>query len=518
MFTAALKVCLTSVVFLIVLGGHRLMAQSEPHPEETAAIGHFENAKKAVAENDFGKAIAELKVATTLVPKSAEYHYELAMAHLAAEDLPNTWGSLRVAARLSPGDPKITGAFGRYWSIFDSKGLFNVNVPMDKVVQVLGKPDQVVPIQNRQRYVYAYYGLDSVGGKIEEIIDLRGMKSHHVNPTEQVKIKLDGRDWSRNYAINNQMVNTIEYTLPGQQVQNYKELMSLQRFHRPAARRSQRPKDVVENMMANLAKSNPDRKYRIIEEDDASALYEWSTAGSENSDAQYEVAKVLFGDQDMHRIAYVNKTNSMDKAAREQWVAILRDAKLGPYRNTSQASSQDAPVAANQLSQQESRLLAWRLGSKLSGAAIMHSRGADPAKTATTFELAQKAAKSLGLSVAELPALVGDEIKDTVQAIEYLLAGSGRQLHSQLVTKYGRPHAALLEVAIKSNLLTIMYSPGDSSANAAAQAIERRAPHAELPEQVWQPLTRGVGKELERRSVVLMVLKMHADVENLLSR
>ncbi|MEM7314668.1 MAG: hypothetical protein AAF497_16090 [Planctomycetota bacterium] len=506
---------LISAAFLgLLVTGAELTAQSEPHPEETAALGHLEAGKKAMEAKDVKTAISEFTVASKLVPDSAEYRYELAMAHLAAEDMPATWRSLRVAARLAPNEPKIAGAFGRYWSIFDGKGLFNVGTPIEKIVSVLGPADQDLPIQHRQRYVFSFYGVDCVDGKVDEILDLRGMQSYHVNPTEQVKISLDGRDWQKNYAINNRMVNTIEYTLPGEQVQNFTEMMSLQRFHRPPARQNQRPKDVVEHMMKTLAESNPDRKYRIIEEDEQSALYEWTTGGSENSAAQYEVAKILFRKLDMHRIAYVNK-KKMDEAARKKWVEILRGAKLGPYAAPTPSKKQ---ASASSLSTKESRLLAWRLGSKLSGAAVMHSQGADASKTQATFKLAEQAAASLGVSVPLLPELVGDKTKDTVRAIEYLLATAGRQLHGQLVAKYGRSHAALLEVAIKSNLLTMIYAPGDSTSLAAAKAIQDRGPHAELPEVVWKSLTNGIEKEMDRRSVVLMVLKMHTDVENILKK
>ena len=156
----------------------------------------------------------------------------------------------------------------------------------------------------------------------------------------------------------------------------------------------------------------------------------------------------------------------------------------------------------------KTRQLAWELGSKLSGAAIMHSQRADKAKTTVTLDLATEAAAKLGLSLAALPEVTDDKQKNTIDCIQYLIANTGRELHNQLTAKYDKSHAALLETAIKSHLLTLLYVPGDSTTDALASAIKERTPVAELPLEIAAPLLSSVGKEVDRRNVVMLVLKI----------
>jgi len=491
---------------------------SEPHPQETAALQHAAAGQKAMEAKDFQLAATEFGMAVELVPNAAEYHIGLINALRDANEIDKTWIALRRAARTAPGNKVIGGLFTSFWNIFDRKGMFNVGEPMQTIADTLGKPDHNLTVQSRHRLVYGFYGVDGKNGKVHEVLDLRGLKKEHVMPTEFVSIDLDGRGWRCNYRINNQLVNTAEYVLPNEQIQNWTELVNVQRLH-GHAKRGVPLKQVVEGMMASLKKSNPDRQFRIIDEQPKSILFEWKTGGGEQSAAQHEIVRMFSAVNDIHRMAYVQKVPSLPGEERNKWVAILKAAELKAVsveEDTTTASTSGRPSLLQDKA--TTRRLAWELGSKLSGAAIMHSQGADRAKTDATLRLAKVAAGKLGLSLDELPKTTDDKQQNTIGCIQYLIANTGRELHNELTAKYDRSHAALLETAIKSHLLTLLYVPGDSTATSLASAIKERTPVADLPPVVTAPLLSSIEKGAERRNVVMLVLKMHTDVKLLLER
>ena len=499
--------------------------QSESQPEsqpnaqeadaESTARGHFQKGELAMQSKDFPAAISEFDRAVELVPKGAAYRLALAKAHIAAGEIQAAWPVLRVAASLDPANKEVSNLFSRFWNLFDRKGVFNVGRPIGGVISLLGKPDHEVAVNDRQRVVYGFYAVDAKGGKVHELLDLRGLKAEHLSPTEYISVDLDGRGWRCDYRVANQLVSTAEYVLPDEQIQGWTELVDVQRLHGQAAR-GVPLQQVVQGMMDSLKKTNPDRTFEILETGEGSILFEWKTGGSENSVAQHELVRMFAGPRDMHRLAYTKKVAALPSEERGKWLSILRKAELTPVggsgaRPVSKSAEDAAKIA-------EARRLIWRLGGKLSGAAIMHSQNADETKTKATFDLAKDAADDLGLELAPLPQRTGDQNKDTAACLAYVAGEYGRGLHKQLSDRFGQSQAALFEVAVKSNLLTLLYAPGDSMSEALGTSIRSRVPAAGLPTEVSEPLLNAIASKVERRNAVMLVLKMHADVKLFLEK
>ena len=81
---------------------------------------------------------------------------------------------------------------------------------------------------------------------------------------------------------------------------------------------------------------------------------------------------------------------------------------------------------------------------------------------------------------------------------------------------HGPEHSALFEVALKSNYLLLLYSPGSSATDSISAAISRAAPQARLPAELWKPLVDRLGKQSSLNDVRAAVRKMHNDVEQYL--
>jgi hypothetical protein len=161
----------------------------------------------------------------------------------------------------------------------------------------------------------------------------------------------------------------------------------------------------------------------------------------------------------------------------------------------------------------------WILGSRLSLAALAHDRGMAANSVPTWLDEAHSACKVLGTSVPELPepAAAGDTAPASRQVIDYLLA-QGQRIGRDLSQRYGPEQASLFEVALKSNILLLLYSPGSNAANSISAAISRAAPKAGLPAELWQPVVDRVNKQSSVDDVRTAVRQMHNDVDQYLAK
>ena len=164
------------------------------------------------------------------------------------------------------------------------------------------------------------------------------------------------------------------------------------------------------------------------------------------------------------------------------------------------------------------RRAVWILGSRLSLAALAHDRHMAANSIPTWLDEAHSACKVLGTTVPELPepAAASDTSLVSRQVIDYLLA-QGQRIGRELAKRYGPEQAALFEVALKSNILLLLYSPGSDATNSISAAISRAAPQAKLPDVLWTPLVDRMNKKASLDEVRASVKQMHADVDGYLA-
>lgn len=308
-------------------------AQKQPtEARQQQAIQHAEKAQDHLEKKDAAAAIAEMKKALALAPNVAEYYNQLALAYYHNKQMNEMWIQLRKGSRIDPSHELLAKGLVAYWQAFDKQGLFNTGSSGQAIRQALGKPDSDIANpsdKSRTRLIYGFLAVELHDDQVHQILDLRGLTNDHFQPQEIITVDLDGRGWSVAYRANNRYTATAEYTLPNERIQEWTELVSIQRMHRMGIKDPDL-EQVAEGMMTNLRKTNPDAEYRFLEKDDDSVLLEWKTAGNENGAAQHEIVRLFKSSRDLHRIAYVQKTDSLDKETRERWVKILKSAVLKP--------------------------------------------------------------------------------------------------------------------------------------------------------------------------------------------
>lgn len=153
--------------------------------------------------------------------------------------------------------------------------------------------------------------------------------------------------------------------------------------------------------------------------------------------------------------------------------------------------------------------LAWELGSNLSLSGVLHAQGAEKGLVARRFAAAKKAGTALGITIPDLPAASGDKIKDSALILRYLLVSNGTPIGNILQQNLGAEHVAIFEIALKSNVLLMLYGPGESTTNTIANVIRNRRTTANLPDAMTDPLLQMIARQASFAEVKAELLTLH---------
>jgi hypothetical protein len=189
-----------------------------------------------------------------------------------------------------------------------------------------------------------------------------------------------------------------------------------------------------------------------------------------------------------------------------------------PTAPTTPSAALPAATAPEFAAARSPRRVAWLLGNKLSLSALANDRGGAVEETGKLFSQAQTLAQMLGTTIADLPSsrATPPTSANFDRSLQYLFT-QGQSVGRFLATKYGDDHAALFELAVKSNLLLALYRPHSSVATVLASAIEQAGGRSGLPVKLWQPLMDALAADASVDDVRHIVYQMHSNVDKFLS-
>ncbi|WP_146588790.1 hypothetical protein [Posidoniimonas polymericola] len=144
------------------------------------------------------------------------------------------------------------------------------------------------------------------------------------------------------------------------------------------------------------------------------------------------------------------------------------------------------------------RQLAWLLGAKLG----MTTAGESAPKA---WEL-EGLAETLGIEPVAI-----DARGDAAQSTARLLKASGT-LGKRLARQHGSDHAALLEIAVKSNALASLIADHPKLAEPVAKAIEQAAARSELDPELMKPLVKTLRANPSPQEAREAVFQLHEAV------
>ncbi|MCB1810574.1 MAG: hypothetical protein KDK04_02455 [Candidatus Competibacteraceae bacterium] len=281
----------------------------------------------ALDQGDTASAQRHFQIAVSIMPDNPAYRYALSVSYAKAGDARNMWQALRHTLAIDAGHKQAQKDFYRLWTYFDQQALFNVGAPAERIRQVLGEPDQIIPNPHGAVWRYAYMSLSLAGNRVFGTTDWTDLDPNLIPPRAKLDITLDERDWQVSHRAASRYNVMTEYTVAPQTVQNWQELFSTQRLLGMA---SKPLRSLLASMREQSFQADPNAYWKVLAETDDSILYEWRIAASPDHPAQHEIARIMLGSQDIYRIAYVAKVPQLSKTQRNSWIERLQRAILRP--------------------------------------------------------------------------------------------------------------------------------------------------------------------------------------------
>lgn len=229
-----------------------------------------------------------------------------------------------------------------------------------------------------------------------------------------------------------------------------------------------------------------------------------TSAASAPSDASASTAAVdpLFGEPVDSNTPSDSPVNDSMLPEQREAIAEMSPTPI-PNLNDDEIPTTTAEQAWN------TRRAAWLLGSKLSLAALGNDHGAPVDNVQKLFSQSSALATKLGIALKSMPARpTGAATRQaTGPGMDYLFS-EGQEIGGALAQK-GADLAALFEVAVKSNILLVIYKPDSPTTKAIADAIERAGERAKLPATLWQPLIDTLAAKGSLTDVRKAVFELH---------
>ncbi len=135
--------------------------------------------------------------------------------------------------------------------------------------------------------------------------------------------RFDGRDWTVGHYVRNQRQDLTEYVLPGESVENWRELITRTDFNDPTHLVSLSA--FVDQIHVSLAAGCPSLTWKVIKQEENAINFEWHDSGCGGFAAQFELDRIVVTSRGISRLAYAVKANEPPTAERQKiWFDILR--------------------------------------------------------------------------------------------------------------------------------------------------------------------------------------------------
>jgi hypothetical protein len=169
---------------------------------------------------------------------------------------------------------------------------------------------------------------------------------------------------------------------------------------------------------------------------------------------------------------------------------------LGPA-----AQAEVSPVA---------KAAAWRIGDHMSLAGLLYAQGGEEENVKELVDSVKPLTEAMKISIKPFPPRAADPIETYAAVIQYLIKGDGAEIGRQIGNGFGKEAGTLYEIAVKSNLLILLYEPGNDQG--IADVIQSRCTEVGLPNNLWFDLVNTVRGSASKEEVKNAVFKMHDDV------
>jgi hypothetical protein len=170
-------------------------------------------------------------------------------------------------------------------------------------------------------------------------------------------------------------------------------------------------------------------------------------------------------------------------------------------------------LAATSIRAQEStvaKAAAWRIGDQLSLAGLLYAQGGEDENVKELLASIKPLTDAIKIEVKPFPPRGETQVETYAAVIEYLIKGDGAEIGRQIGKDFGNNAGLLFEISVKSNLLILLYEPGDDQG--IGSVIQSRCNEVGLPHNLWLDVVNAVNSKASKDEVKNAVFKMHDDV------
>jgi len=180
---------------------------------------------------------------------------------------------------------------------------------------------------------------------------------------------------------------------------------------------------------------------------------------------------------------------------------VLTAALLLLLSASSAARAEESAVA---------KAAAWRIGDHLSLAGLLYAQGGEEGNVEELLSSIGPLTETMQIAIKPFPPRAATPIETYAEIIQYLIKGDGAEIGRQIAQKFGKEAGTLFEISVKSNLLILLYEPGDDQG--IAGVLQSRCTEIGLPNNLWLDVVNAVNGKASKDEVKNAVFKMHDDV------
>lgn len=159
---------------------------------------------------------------------------------------------------------------------------------------------------------------------------------------------------------------------------------------------------------------------------------------------------------------------------------------------------------------------AWRIGDQLSLAGLLYAQGGEEENVTQLLSSIKPLTEAMQIEIKPFPPRAATPVETYAEVIQYLIKGDGAEIGRRISEKFGNEAGTLFEVSVKSNLLILLYEPGDDQG--IGSVIQSRCSEISLPNNLWIDVVNAVNSKASKDVVKDAVFKMHDDVAAFLNQ
>ena len=169
------------------------------------------------------------------------------------------------------------------------------------------------------------------------------------------------------------------------------------------------------------------------------------------------------------------------------------------------------PLPAVPVLEFNTRHLAWLLGGKLGLAELADLDGATPSEVAEWRREVERLSQALKIADPS----TGGAASTSDERVRDLLAAASRA-GAELTRTHSADHAALMEIALKTNALLVVAKDHPDLAAPVGRAVEDAAERAMLPRFLWEEPVRILKSSPDAQQAHDTIVRLHQRVESFL--